>query len=384
MVRPSRNIDQRLLAARRELLPDTGCSGLSQRHALSDQALTCRIERALRGLSPVACRQAGLVKRIAPASALLICLLLSACERKPDDAYIGYAEADYVRLSSPLAGTVTRLYLVRGAQAAAQAPAFVLEQQSEAAARQEAGFRVARAQEQLSNLKLGRRSDELAALQAQQAQAQAALALSESELARTTRLVNDKFVSPAGLDQAHAAVNRDQARANEIAAQLRLATKGSRNNEINAAAEEVKAAQAQAEQAQWRLEQKTQRTPVAGEVVDVLYREGEFVPAGMPVVTLLPPQNIKARFFVPQQALAQISLGKPVELRCDGCDAAIPAQVSFIASSAEYTAPLIYSRENRANLVFMVEALPSPTDARRLHPGQPLEVRLAAPPKAAP
>ena len=304
--------------------------------------------------------------------------LLAACDRKLDEVYIGYAEADYVRVAAPLAGTLTRVYLTRGAQVAAQAPAFVLEQQSETAARQEAGFRVAQAQEQLNDLKLGKRTNELAALQAQQAQAQAALTLSQSELARAARLVAEQFSSPASLDQVRAAVNRDQARVNEIAAQLRLAKQGSRGNEINAAAEQVKVAQALAEQAQWRLEQKTQHTPVAGEVVDLLYREGEFVPAGMPVVTLLPPQNIKARFFVPQLVLGQLSLGKAVELHCDGCGAAIPARVSFIASSAEYTAPLIYSRENRASLVFMVEAQPSAADARRLHPGQPLEVRLAA------
>ena len=108
------------------------------------------------------------------------------------------------------------------------------------------------------------------------------------------------------------------------------------------------------------------------------------MPAGVPVVTLLPARNIKARFFVPQEVLAQLSPGKPVQLQCDGCGAAIPARVSFIASSAEYTAPLIYSRENRANLVFMVEAQPSDSDARRLHPGQPLEVRLAAPVRTPP
>jgi HlyD family secretion protein len=114
-------------------------------------------------------------------------------------------------------------------------------------------------------------------------------------------------------------------------------------------------------------------------VVEVLYREGEWVPAGAAVVSLLPPANIKARFFLPQTRLGALAVGQDVSLQCDGCSAPIPAKVSFIAREAEYTAPLIYSKENRAALVFMVEARPSLSDARRLHPGQPLEVRLGGP-----
>ena len=102
------------------------------------------------------------------------------------------------------------------------------------------------------------------------------------------------------------------------------------------------------------------------------------MPLGGPVLTLLPPGNIKARFFVPEAALGGLALGQPVSLACDGCGAPIPARLSFIAREAEFTSPLIYSRENRAALVFMVEARPEPAEARRLHPGQPLQVRLGA------
>ena len=64
---------------------------------------------------------------------------------------------------------------------------------------------------------------------------------------------------------------------------------------------------------------------------------------------------------------------------CDGCGGAIDGTLSFIAREAEYTAPLIYSRENRASLVFMIEARPVREAAERLHPGQPVEIALAAP-----
>lgn len=309
---------------------------------------------------------------------ILLTALLSACSQPAPEGYAGYAEGDYVRLSAPVAGTLAKLHLQRGDQAAAAAPAFVLEQESERAAREEAESRLRAAQQQLANLRTGKRPDELAAVRAQLAQAQAALALSNAELARTMKLVAEQFNSPATLDQARSKVASDQAHVNELAAQLRVANLGARSAEIAAAEQEAKAAQALLAQAEWRVAQKTQRVPAAADVIDVLYREGEYVPLGGPVLTLLPPGNIKARFFVPEAVLGSLALGQPVSLGCDGCGAPIPARLSFIAREAEFTSPLIYSRENRAALVFMVEARPEPAEARRLRPGQPLQVRLGA------
>jgi HlyD family secretion protein len=302
---------------------------------------------------------------------------IAACTVSPPAGFPGYAEGESVRLAAPISGTLTKLHVRRGDAVAASAPAFVLEQDSERSAREEAQARVRRAEQQLGNLQSGRRPDEIAALRAQLAQTQAALNLSTRELARATELVAQGFSSSASLDSVRTAVARDQARVNELNAQLRLAGQGSRVQEIAAAQQEVLAAKAQWAQADWRLQQKTQRMPTAGDVTDVLYREGEWVPQGSPVLTLLPPSQVKARFFVPERVLGQLQLGQAVTLHCDGCPAPIQAKVSYIAREAEFTSPLIYSKENRASLVFMVEARPaSADDAKRLHPGQPLDVHL--------
>jgi HlyD family secretion protein len=313
------------------------------------------------------------------------CLLWAGgCARQVSDVFPGYAEAEYVRLTAPIAGTLTKLHLSRGDSAPAAAPAFVLEQESEAAARQEAEFRIERAKAQLADLKKGKRPDELAAIRAQLAQANAALTLAAADYARDQKLVADKFISPARLDSTRSALAQAQARVDELRAQLRVAETGARPDEIRAAEKDVNTAQAQLLQAGWRVDQKTQRTPVAGDVTDVMYREGEWVPAGSPVVTLLPPGNIKARFFIPESLMGSIRLGAQVTIQCDGCGAPINGKISFIAREAEYTSPIIYSKENRASLVFMIEAKPDLNDARRLHPGQPLELRLAdAPAKKA-
>jgi len=319
-----------------------------------------------------------------PTLPVLLCatLLLGACQRTDPDVFPGYAEGEYVRLASPIAGTLAKLHLRRGDRVAAGAPAFVLEQDSEQAARNEAAARLARAQAVLDNLKKGRRPDELAALQAQAARAQAALDLSLANLARQQQLVSARYVSPARLDEANSAVSRDRAQVRELQAQLRIARQGARADEIRAAEQEVAAAVAQVAQADWRVARKTLNVPAAADVADVLYREGELVPAGAPVVSLLPPGNVKARFFVPEAALGRIRLGQPVTIACDGCPAPLPATISYIAPQAEYTSPQIYSKENRASLVFMVEARSAAQEgkadnAARLHPGQPLEIRLA-------
>ena len=100
------------------------------------------------------------------------------------------------------------------------------------------------------------------------------------------------------------------------------------------------------------------------------------VPAGSPVVRLLPPTNVKVRFFVPEAMVGGIKPGRGVTVHCDGCGADIGLAVSYVANDPEYTPPIIYSNETRAKLVFMVEARASKDDGPRLRPGQPVAVTL--------
>jgi HlyD family secretion protein len=214
------------------------------------------------------------------------------------------------------------------------------------------------------------------AARAQLAQAQAALQLSTADLARARDLFQKKFVSQQRVDEASSANERDRARVAELGAQLATAGLPARPDEIRAAESEAGAARQALAQADWRLRQKKATAPVAGTVTDTLYVQGEWVGAGAPVVTILPPENVKARFFVPETKLGALRVGQGVELRCDGCAAPIAATVTFISPQAEFTPPVIYSKDSRAKLVFLVEARPSKEDAAKLHPGQPLDVVL--------
>ncbi|MGH2746236.1 MAG: HlyD family secretion protein [Thermoleophilaceae bacterium] len=303
-------------------------------------------------------------------------MLAAACERAPDPGYGGYVEGEFVRIGAPLAGTLADLEVRRGDQVVARAPLFVLESERERAARAEAEARVERARAALANLEKGRRPDEVAAAQAQLAEAQAALRASEADLARIRKLVADKFLPPQRLDEAQARRDQDRARVAELGAQVNVTRLPARSDEIAAARAEVKAAADALAQAQWRLDQRAQSAPVAASVEDTYYRPGEFVTAGAPVVSLLPPRNVKVRFYVPEAVVANVRSGDAASVRCDGCGAPIEVRVEFVAREAEFTPPVIYSRENRSKLVFLVEAKP-PQPNPALRPGLPVEVTLA-------
>lgn len=301
---------------------------------------------------------------------------LAACTNDGPRSYQGYAEGEYVRVAAPFAGTLEVLEVKRGARVNAGDSLFTLEQENEAAARREARERLKNAEAHLADLRKGKRPSEIGAVQAQLGQAEAAAQYSKSQLQRAEDLVAQNFVARDRLDEARATHDRDIQRVAELKAQLATARLAARPDEIKAAEHNVEAAKAALAQAEWKLDQKTVKAAVAGLVQDTYFVRGEWVNANQPVVSLLPPQNIKVRFFVPERELGILKVGQKLVLACDGCPARIPAVVSYISPQAEYTPPVIYSQQERAKLVFLIEARPAPEDVEKLHPGQPLDVRF--------
>jgi len=302
---------------------------------------------------------------------------LSACDKSPPNSYQGYIEGEFVLLASPYAGQLDRLFIHRGDTVDGEKPMFALEQENERAARLEAEERVRSAEAQLQNLELARRRPEIEALRAQLDQAKAAHNLSASQLARQEQLFKAGFIPRSGVDEARSANDRDAARVSEVEADLRNALQPlGREAERQAAVAEVAAARAALAQANWRLEQKSVKAPLAGTIDDTYYVEGEWVPAGKPVVSLLPPGNIKVRFYVPETTLGTLQPGRGIELHCDGCGKAIPARITFLSNQAEYTPPVLYNRDSRVKLQYLVEARPAADDGAKLRPGQPVDVYL--------
>lgn len=308
--------------------------------------------------------------------ALIALVALAGCGERDAAPLQGYAEGEYVRIAAPFAGSLQQLNVLRGSQVMAGDALFTLEQENEAAARREANERLRNAEAQLADLKKSKRPSEIDAVSSQLEQARASLRLSEVNLQRQEKLVAANFVSKGAVDDARASYERDKARVAELASQVATARLAARQDQIRAAEYSAAAARAALAQADWKLAQKSVRAPVTGLVNDTNYVPGEWVPAGSPVVSILPPQNIKVRFFIAETVLGTLRLGQAVNVHCDGCSAAIAAQITFISPQAEYTPPVIYSRDTRAKLVYLIEARAAPEDAVKLRPGQPVEVRL--------
>jgi len=305
-----------------------------------------------------------------------VTFLFGGCSDPSSAGYQGYVEGEFVNVASPIAGRLDQLLVKRGDDIAQNARLYALEAVSEAAAQRQAQEQMKAAEAQLADLKLGRRPPEQDVARAQLAQAQADEQKVATQLARDEAQFNVGGIARAQLDDIRAAHAVSLARVAQLRSELAVAQLPSRDEQIKAQAAQVAAARAALEQATWKLDQKSVHATLAGRVFDTLYREGEWVAAGSPVVRMLPPQNVKVRFFVPESIVGGLANGRPIVVQCDGCGADIPAMLTYVSTEAEFTPPVIYSNETRGKLVFMVEARPAADDARRLHPGQPVSVRL--------
>jgi HlyD family secretion protein len=286
----------------------------------------------------------------------------------------GYVEGEFVYVASPLAGALENLHVERGAQVEAGDPLFELDSTPERAALEEARRRLAQGRATWEDLKKGKRPTEIAALEAQLKEAKAAFVYSEAELVRQERLARTNAIAASDLDLARSRRDQDRQRVAQLESDLQTAQLGSRADQIVAAEANVRALEAALAKAEWDLGQKRQAAPQAALVFDTLYREGEWVAAGRPVVALLPPQNIKVRAFVPEPRIGAIRVGQPAQVIVDGVREPCAGKVSFISPQAEFTPPVIYSQESRAKLVFKVELVFDPETAAKLHPGQPVDV----------
>jgi len=303
-------------------------------------------------------------------------LILVACGPTGDQPLQGYVEGEYVRVAAPFAGALTQLSVKRGDAVAAGAALFTLERENETAARRQSEQQLAAAQARLENLRTGKRPPEVETVAEQQRQAAAARDLSVANLARTQKLFASGFVSAAALDDARTAVKRDEATVASLNASVATAKLPARDDEIRAAEADARAAREALAQADWRLSQRAVASPVTGRVNDTYYSVGDWVPAGAAVANLLPPGNVKIRFFVPEPVLGRLRPGQEIRFSCDSCGAPAAARIAFVSDRAEYTPPVLYSKENRAKLVYLVEANPAPDLAAHLNPGQPVDVTL--------
>jgi HlyD family secretion protein len=184
----------------------------------------------------------------------------------------------------------------------------------------------------------------------------------------------DDDLQRADLNQNNATLANAQ-QTYDRAASLSKTGSGTQAN-LDSAVSALRVAEARVNTSQTRLARRTGFAPVSGTIQQIYFREGEMVPAQRPVLSIMPPGNMKLRFFVSETELPKLSIGEEVKVTCDNCSPDLTAKIYFIATSAEYTPPVIYSLEERNKLVYLIQARPSKPDALRV--GQPVSVYLNA------
>ena len=291
----------------------------------------------------------------------------------------GYAEADFVKVGPTQQGLLTAVHVGRGDKIAKGAPLFEQDDADDRAAADQIARQLAQAQDQLANLQNGGKPTEILQAEANIADAQAARDKIQSDLARNQALLKTGAATVQVVDQEAADLRSANAKVRALEAALeQLRAPMGREGEIKAQASAVEAARAALAMARWRLDQRHVASPVSGTVADVLAQSGETLAAGAPVVSILPPENIFVRFFVPEPELSKVHPGDEVAILCDGCPPDLSASISFVAPQVEYTPPVIYSESTRGKFVTLVEARPKPSQAVLLNPGQPVSVRPKA------
>ena len=295
-------------------------------------------------------------------AAALAWFLLRGSERQR--SLSGYIEGESLFLAAPVAGTVGSITAQEGERVAAGAQLFTIDPATLSAQGEQARAQVAEARTQIAT----------AEANAQQAEAEATAAAADADRARRdlSRLLSVRREDPAAvagkdIDAANAALRESNARLNAA-----RKTAQARRAQIAAAHAQENQARGGEREVAIRVGQLAPPAPSAARVEDVFYRPGEWVAANQPVVSLLPDDRVKVRFFVPEQEVARYRPGRSVRFSCDGCAAGLMAKISYVSPRPEFTPPVIFSRDSRDRLVFMVEALPA--KPANLMPGLPVDV----------
>ena len=305
----------------------------------------------------------------------LVVLTLVGC--KPSTrGYQGWVEGDFLFIGPEESGRVTELAVAEGQAVRAGAFLFAVDSAVQTAEVEAAKAALDQARARLARIEAAQqRPEEVAVLEASRSQARAAMEFSTSEIARVRPLVEKGVSTRQQLDQAQANFDRDKALLENITRQIEVARLSGRREDIDAARFAVAGAQAALANAQARQARTRVFAQVPGRIEEVYYRQGEVAPQGRPVVSMLPPENLKVRFFVPQDVLPRVAIHGQVFVSCDGCAPGLTGRISFIAQQAEYTPPVIYSLEERSKLVYKIEARPDRPQLLRV--GQPVTVELA-------
>jgi HlyD family secretion protein len=268
----------------------------------------------------------------------LITVVLISC-KKEEQSFSGYIDTDLVYLSADYGGRLTDLAVLKGQLVKNRQFLFKLEQTSE-----------------LYNVEMSQLNNK--SLLAQRQQIVIQLNYNEINYRRILGMRKQNAASQNDLDAAQRDLNISKQQLTDVDIKIQ-------NNEVDTADKK------------WQVTRKENFATEHGIIFDTYYTKGEFVQTGYPVLSLITKNNIKAIFFVPEEKLSQLRLNEQVKITTDKTPDFATGHIIYISNIAEYTPPIIYSREERQRLVFRVEAKIDSPDLEKIHLGQPVTLELA-------
>lgn len=271
------------------------------------------------------------------ASLFLITTLLCAC-KDGEKQYNGYIDADLTYLSSNYSGRLAELFVHRGETVHKNQLLFKLEQTSE--------------QYAVESSHLNENN-----LMAQKQEILAQLHYSELNYQRTSKMRQQQSASQNDLDVAKKDIDV-------------------LNNQLKAIDFQIQASHIATSDKRWQKSRTENVTEDNGLIFDTYYTPREFVQAGQPVLSLITKKHIKVIFYAPEAELSHITLNQKIKISSDGTSPLATGHISYISNIAQYTPPIIYSREERQDLVFRVEASIDTPDLQHIHLGQPVSLEL--------
>ncbi len=307
----------------------------------------------------------------------ILASLLPGCAAEAPLA-VGYVEGEYVLLAPNDVADVLTVAVRRGERVATGQVVAELESEDARISVDQATAALEQARAQLADLKLGKRPEEIAVIEATLASAEAQARAASRDLARTADLVKRGAATPAALDTAQTALELADASVEQAKANVAVAHLPAREETIRAAENQVRQAEAALETAKWRLSKRRIVAQAPGRIGDVIRNPGDVAGPSAPVLSLLPDGAVKLKLYVGEGQFSALSVGRKLAVRCDGCPDGLTATVSYISPEPEFTPPVIYSLERRQKLVYLIEARPD-AGAEALQPGQLVDVVLQAP-----
>ena len=309
---------------------------------------------------------------------IVVVWILIGCNEQSDSEFTGYSYGDFIYLSHSTAEKIEQVYVKKGdlikrGQELVKMESFTAENALSLA---EKKLQIEHAS--LKNLQSGERPEELNVVRAQLDRARSAARLAKSQLVKYQPLFASNVITRLEWEKIQDDYEQKNAQVKELIHQIKAKQLPARQEQITSQASLVDFSRLEQDKALWDLQQIVITAPQDAQVYDIIYRAGERPTAGSPIITLLPPDNIKVRFFIPEKQLSNMHVGMKVQILFDECKEPVMGAINYISPQVEYTPPVIYSTERREKLIYMAEAKPVQDQRHFIKLGQPVRIKAVS------